>query len=242
MKPKNLPVFLDQLREVTEEWGYLLLLGTLLISVLAGLLIILVPVFGRRKELFRGRRGTPGIIIYYGCLGLGYMLVEIFLIQRLVFFLAEPIFSVSIVITTMLILSGLGSITSRRMRFSRVNVLRVAALAIGVTMVFYIFGLSPLVNALIGLPLLVKALLAIVIIAPAAFFMGMPFPTGLSSLEAHRGRLIPWALGMNGALSVTGSVATKLISISFGFRMVLIVVIALYVVVALIYRATEQPA
>jgi hypothetical protein len=240
MKPKNLPVFMDQLREVTEEWGYLLLLGTLFISILAGILIILVPMFGRWKELFQGRRGTVGIIVYYASLGMGYMLVEIFLIQRLVFFLAEPIFSVSIVITTMLILSGLGSITSRRMRLSRANVLRIAALAIGVTMIFYMFGLTPLINALIGLPLVVKALLAVVIIAPAAFFMGMPFPTGLTALESHRSRLLPWALGMNGALSVTGSVATKLLSISFGFRLVLIIAVGLYGIVALIYPANER--
>jgi hypothetical protein len=241
MKPRNLPVFLDQLGEVSEEWGYLLLLGTLLISLLAGAVIILVPLAGRWKDLFKGRRGTPGIIVYYACLGIGYMLVEIFLIQRLVFFLAEPIFSVSIVIVSMLVISGLGAITSRRMKGSRAKVIWVAVLAIGLTLLFYIFGLSPLIRALIGLPLLIKALVAVIIIAPAAFFMGMPFPTGLSSLEANRRRLLPWALGMNGALSVTGAVLAKLLSISYGFKVVLVAVILLYLIVGLIYRSNEVP-
>jgi len=241
MKPGNLSVFLDQLREVTEEWGYLLLLGTLIISVAAGLLIILIPVAGRWRELFKGKRGTLGIIVYYAFLGIAYMLVEIFLIQRLTFFLAEPIFSASIVITSMLILSGLGSISSRRLGLSRRNVLRLAGAVIALSMLFYAFGLPPLVGALIGLPMAVKALLAILIIAPAAFFMGMPFPTGLAALEENRSGLLPWALGMNGALSVTGSVAATLLSISFGFRLVLFVVMGLYAVVALIYGANERP-
>jgi hypothetical protein len=96
-----------------------------------------------------------------------------------------------------------------------------------------------LIGVFIGLPLAVKFLLAVIFIAPAAFFMGMPFPTGLSALEANRSRLVPWALGMNGALSVTGAVSAKLVSISSGFPAVLGLAIALYLLVGLIYRSNE---
>ncbi len=244
IKPSTIPMFLDQLGNVSEEWGYLLLLGTLLQSILFGLLIVLVPLAGRWRELFAGYRGTVGIIVYYASLGLAYMLVEIFLIQKLSFFVADPIFAVSIVITSMLIISGLGSLSSGRLaRLFRGAggtpqlTVRLAAAGIAVSLLFYIFGLSPLIRAALGLPFLVRALIAVAVVAPAAFFMGMPFPTGLSSLEKSHERLIPWAMGMNGALSVTGSVTAKLVSIAWGFPAVLALAVALYLVVGLVFPA-----
>ncbi len=248
LKPQTVGMFLDQIGEISEEWGYLLLLGTLAVSIFFGLLIVLIPVVGRWRDLFKGKRGTFGIIIYYSCLGMGYMLVEIFLIQRLVYFLADPIFSASIVITSMLIISGLGSLyasrygTEGRGASSRTFIIRVAVAGIALSLLFYIFGLSPLINALIGFSMAAKLFFAVIFIAPVAFFMGMPFPSGLASLESSRPRLLPWALGMNGALSVTGAVAAKLISISYGFPAVLTIVIVLYFIVALVYKSNEQPA
>jgi hypothetical protein len=167
------------------------------------------------------------------------MLVEIYLIQRLVFFLANPIVSVSLVITSMLVISALGSLFARRHMERRVILVRLSVAAVVLTLLFYIFLLPVLIGKLIGLPMIIKFLLSVVFIAPAAFFMGVPFPTGLSTLDANRSRLIPWALGMNGALSVTGSVAAKLISISSGFRVVLGVAAVLYLTVGLIFRSNE---
>jgi hypothetical protein len=242
IKPGTIGIFLDQLGEVAEEWGYLLLLGTLLQSLFFGILIILIPLAGRWRELFKGRRGTAGIIVYYACLGMGYMLVEIFLIQRLVFFLGDPIISVSLVITSMLALSGLGSLYSRRFQNRRRSLVRWAVLGIAAALLFYVFGLSYLINWLIGLPIWAKGLFAILFIAPSAFLMGIPFPSGLSALESHRTRLLPWALGMNGALSVTGSVTAKLVAISSGFPAVLAAAILLYLVVGLVFPANESAA
>ncbi len=247
IRPKTIPMFLDQLGSVSEEWGYLLLLGTLAQSILFGLLIVIVPVAARWRELFAGNKGIFGIIVYYASLGLAYMLIEIFLIQKLSFFVADPIFATSIVITSMLIISGLGSLWSGRLPFfrnadgtaNRTRGVRTAAVGIAAALLFYIFGLSPLIRAALGLPFAVRALIAVVVIAPAAFFMGMPFPNGLASLERSHERLIPWAMGMNGALSVTGSVTAKLLSISWGFPAVLTLAVVLYLVAGAVFPANE---
>ena len=236
LKPESLGMFMDQLGDVSEEWGYLLLIGTLLQSILFGFLIVLIPLIGRWKDLFSGEKGIGGIIVYYACLGLGYMMIEIFLIQRLVYFLADPIFSVSVVITSMLIISALGSLFASRFK-NRVKIVRFAVGGIVLSVLFYIFALSPIINTFIGLPMLAKSLIAIILIAPAAFFLGMPFPSGLSSLEKDKGRLLPWALGMNGALSVTGSVFAKLSSISFGFTFVLLIAMGLYIIAGIVFPA-----
>jgi hypothetical protein len=78
------------------------------------------------------------------------------------------------------------------------------------------------------------------VVAPAAFFMGMPFPNGLASLEKSHERLIPWAMGMNGALSVTGSVTAKLLSIAWGFPAVLTLAAVLYLLVGVVFPANES--
>jgi spermidine synthase len=241
LRPETMSMFFDELGEISEEWGYLLLLGTLIQSVFFGFLIIVIPITGRWREFFRGRRGTMGVIVYFSCLGLAYMLIEIFLIQKLVFFLGDPIFSVSIVITSMLILSGLGSLFSQRFRENRAFGVRLAAGGIVASIVFYIFGLSPCLRLFLGLPFILKVILSIIFIAPASFFMGVPFPSGLSALSSNRQRLLPWAWGMNGALSVSGSVIARLISISTGFIWVLCLAGALYLFAALVFKANEAP-
>jgi hypothetical protein len=241
LRPETMNMFFDELGEISEEWGYLILLGTLIQSIFFGFLIIVIPITGRWREFFRGRRGTIGVIIYFSCLGLGYMLVEIFLIQKLVFLLGDPIFSVSLVITSMLILSGLGSLFSQRFKENRAFGVRLAAGGIVVSILFYIFGLSPCLRLFLGLPFIVKGIISIIFIAPAAFFMGVPFPSGLSALSANRQRLLPWAWGMNGALSVSGSVIARLISISTGFVWVLGLAAVLYLFAAFVFKANEAP-
>jgi hypothetical protein len=240
LKPESLGLFIDQLPAVSEEWGYLLLWAVLIQSVIFGAFIILLPVLGRWRELFSRQRGTAGVIVYYACLGLGYMLIEIFLIQRLVLFLSNPMISVSIVITAMLIISGIGSICSRFLAQSRKKIVRLAVIGIVVSVVFYIFGLTPLLSALSGIPFLLKIIAAILLITPAAFFLGVPFPNGLSALSDSKPRLLPWAWGMNGALSVTGVVLGRLLSVSFGFLTVLITAIAVYLAAGLLFSANES--
>ena len=240
LKSDKIFTYLGQPRNIIEEWGFLLILVILLESIIFAAVIIVIPLVGRFRDLLSEKKRTLKIILYYSCLGLGYMLMEIFLIQRLVFFLSDPIFSTSIVITSMLVISGLGSLASARLGASRTRLVRLAVLAIVLVAVFYLFGLSPLLNALLGVPFLVKVLVSVLLIAPAAFFMGMPFPNGLAALDSARPRLIPWAWGMNGAFSVTGSVLARLVSIPFGFSFVIIITMVVYALSGLLFRANEK--
>ena len=143
----------------------------------------------------------------------------------------------------MLVISGLGSLVGGKLRVKRQTLLAIAACGIGASMLFYILGLGPILRGLIGMHLAAKMAVSVLVIAPAAFFMGMPFPTGLTSLSANRSSLLPWAWGMNGALSVTGTALARLLSVSFGYSVVLVIVLGLYALAALVYRANEaKPA
>ena len=240
LKPATVPQFISHAGEISEEWGYLLLLGTFLQSLLFGLLIIMLPLVARWKELFSGQRGTLGVIVYYGALGIGYMMAEIFLIQRFVFFLADPVYANSIVITVLLISSGLGSLAAGKVKTGGRVLVAAAVAGIVAFVFFYQFGLSPILKAGLGLSLPLKALLAAGLIAPFGFFLGVPFPTGLAVLSANRKSILPWAWGMNGALSVTGSVLTRIISTSAGFSAVLMGVAVVYAGAALLFGANGR--
>lgn len=239
-KLSNRKLFAGKMGQIPEEWGYMMNLGTLGISLIFGLLIILIPMITRWKELFSREKGTGGIILYFTFLGLAFMFVEIYLMQKLVFFLGNPIYSTSLVITSMLILSGLGSLYSSRFEKNPTRNIRLASYAVAITMVFYAFGMPPILRGLQWMPFIVKMLLTVIFTAPSAFFMGMFFPTGLSQISKHRPGLLPWAWGVNGALSVTGSVLTTMLSISSGFKLVLLLVILCYLGAGWIFPATLQ--
>ena len=235
LKMNELPMYMDQLRDISEEWGYLLLFAMLIQACIFGLVVILIPVIGKRKTLFKKRRGTVGVILYYAGLGLGYMLIEIFLIQRLALFLSNPTYSTSIVITVMLISSALGNITSGLLKKYRVFVVPIACAMIGGGLLFYILGLDSFLALFHSASMMTRFFISALIIAPPAFFMGVPYPNGLDSLQVTKPHLLPWAWGMNGGLSLVGSAMARLLSVASGFPVLLQLGIGLYVMVGVLF-------
>jgi SAM-dependent methyltransferase len=240
LKLGRLPIYLDQMEDVSEEWGYLLLLGILVQACIFGLFVILLPVIVRWKELSENRRGTIGVIFYYAGLGLGYMLIEIFLIQRLSVFLSNPTYSTSIVITVMLIFSALGNLASSCFKSFRFWIVPASGILIAAGLFFYIFGLDGFLAGYHSSSLPVRVFASMLIIAPVAFFMGIPYPNGLDALQGSKPHLLPWAWGMNGGLSVAGSALARVLSVSSGFPILLGVGIAVYLMVGLLFPVNEE--
>jgi spermidine synthase len=228
VKPATIPLVFNNINDLSEEWGYILQVGIFLLSIVFGALVILIPLVSRWRELFINHKAIPRVILYYAALGIGYIAVEIFLIQRLGFFLANPIISSTAVLTAMLSISGLGALFAGSYQGSSRRLILFAAIGIGLTMIGYIALLPAVTDALLGWPLLLKLLLSVILIAPGAFFLGIPFPTGLKALTQNRSGLLPWAWGINGAFSVTGTSLALLVSITWGFSAVLIGVVILY--------------
>ena len=240
LKMDELPMYLDQLRDISEEWGYLLLFAMLIQACIFGLIVILIPVIGKRKTLFKKRRGTIGVILYYAGLGLGYMLIEIYLIQRLAVFLSNPTYSTSMVITVMLISSALGNITSGLLKRYRVFVVPIACVFIAGGFLFYIFGLNDFLAIYHSSSMMTRFLVSALIIAPPAFFMGIPYPNGLASLQETKPHLLPWAWGMNGGLSLVGSAMARLLSVASGFPVLLKLGIGIYLLVGVLFPINQM--
>jgi hypothetical protein len=167
------------------------------------------------------------------------MMAEIFLIQKFVYYLGDPVYANSIVITILLIASGLGSLAAGTSRNRRTLVMA-AGIGIVALAVFYHFGMPAVLGRTLGLPLVLRAGISTLLIAPLGLLLGIPFPSGLADLSRSREGIVPWAWGVNGALSVSGAVLTRILSTSMGFTTVLAVMAALYVAAALLFSANAS--
>lgn len=205
------------------ELGYLIVFVTLIqISVLA-LLLILIPLIRIKTQ----SGGKLPVLVYFASLGLGYMFIEIILIQRFILYFGTPVIAVAFVIAIMMISSGAGSFVSGYVNLSRRN-LRIILAAVVAGGVILLACLNPILRHTIGMHLAVKVLIAVFMIAIPGFFMGMPFPLGLRATSARHQSLVPWAWGINGCLSVIASPLAILIAVEAGFVWVMLVAIIVY--------------
>jgi hypothetical protein len=224
------------LAELGKTWqpfggaGYFVILALLVLSTALAALIIVLPVPVARWQKAVGQEPTglgkstslpPGVTIpylaYFGLIGLAFLLVEIPLIQRFILFLGHPAYSLTAVLFTILLFSGLGSQSSQRFPLR---------LALGLLVLLLLAGpplLPTLFEATLSLPLALRLALTVVTLGPLGFLMGVPFPGGIQGLLSGKGRsgLIPWAWAVNGAASVVASVLAALLALSFGFSWVL---------------------
>jgi hypothetical protein len=227
--------------------GYFVLLGLLALAVLAAGALILLPLavrgsFGLAQGQPEGRRHGRllGMMLgYFALLGLGYLCVEIPLLQQFILFLGYPAYAMATVLFALLLSSGLGSLLSRRVPLWLVLIL-LPALVAG-----YALGLPVLFESTLAAPLAIRMIVAVVALAPPGLLMGMPFPKGLALLERRAPALIAWAWGVNGAVSVVASILAALLALSFGFSAVLAVGAVCYVgawVTVMATRVTYPPS
>jgi hypothetical protein len=165
---------------------------------------------------------------YFLLLGLAFLFVEIAFIQKFTLFLGHPLYAIAVVLASFLVFAGAGSAYSARVaRKSSIAVAGIVGIAI-----IYVLVLPLLFGWLIGTADSVRILLSVGLIAPLAFFMGMPFPLGLARLAAEAPDFVPWAWGINGFASVVSAVLATLLAIHFGFTAVIVLALLLYVAAA----------
>jgi len=153
-------------------------------------------------------------------------------LQKLILYLAHPIYSAAAVITAFLVCGGLGSQFSQRWRARPKHVIAVAAAAIVALALGYLFVLDTWLGLTQAQPLVVRFLIACATIAPLGFAMGHMFPAGLRQVGASQASLVPWAWGVNGFASVVATVGTPLVAAELGITRVIYVAIVCYLFAA----------
>jgi hypothetical protein len=226
--------------------GYFVLLALMALAMLAATVLILLPLAARRRERARQETSLGAALGYFALLGLGYLCVEIPLLQRFILFLGHPAYAMATVLFALLLFSGLGSLLSRRVPLWLVLIL------LPVLVGGYALGLPALFKAALAAPLGGRLAIAVVALAPPGLLMGMPFPKGLALLEERACPVCPepsrrapaivaWAWGVNGAVSVVASVLAALLALSFGFSLVLALGAACYVGALAVSAAISAP-
>jgi predicted membrane-bound spermidine synthase len=214
------------------EWGYLILVSTLIQAVIAGLVLILMPLARIRRTWPGGSGARMGG--YFFLLGLAFLFVEMAFIQKFILFLSHPLYSVAVVLSGFLVFAGIGSAMSVRLTYRSPVTIAVGAIA-AITLI-YVVLLPVVFRQFMGLVDAAKIVLSIALIAPLAFCMGMPFPLGLHRLADRAPDFIPWAWGINGFASVMSAALATLLAIEFGFTAVLVIALSSYVGAAFVIR------
>ncbi len=214
------------------DWGYPLLIATLLQALLLGAALILLPLARlRRPGANIGAAMRWRTAAYFAALGAGFMFVEIAFIQKFILFLSHPLYAVAVVLFAFMLCAGLGSLLSqflaRNVAPGRV-LLVLPITAIALLCGAYLIWLPGVINALIALPDAARIAVTVLLILPLGLSMGMPFPLGLEALGARQPALVPWAWGINACAAVAGAVLASVLAIHAGFNAVLIIAVVLY--------------
>jgi hypothetical protein len=221
-----------------DSVGERVLLTMLGFSAVFAVVLLLLP-FVAIRDTWRELPGKGRTVLYFGCLGLGFLFFEIVLIQKLTLFLGYPTYSLIVTLLSLLLFSAGGSLmaerlTARRDRNVWLLVGALAAIAAG-----QVFALPQIVDLLVGAPLPVRVVVSILFIAPLGLCLGTFMPLGLSAVAALTQRAdvyIAWAWAVNGFFSVLSSVLTTMLSMAWGFDLVLALAVGIYVLAALALR------
>ncbi len=232
--------------------GFLIVLGSLVVAVVAAGAFILLPLLFRhnrpgRLETSEGqpvipalsRIPAPGTVphlsparlwpfLYFAGLGLGFLWVEIPLLQRFILYLDQPTYAFATVLFGVLVWSGVGSLASDRLSVPMSAAVSVVA---GLS-VLYAFGLPALFDATLGMPLAGRLALSVVLLAPLGIAMGVPFPRAIRALGEQAPALVPWAWAVNGSTSVVSAILATVLALSFGFTSVILGGAAAYLAAA----------
>jgi hypothetical protein len=231
-----LPVYFQKAIEKKIDFPvvFTITFTVLIFSVLFTVVFMLIPLKVKGIGDFSVRSSLI-YLAYFSFLGAAFMFVEITLMTRFSLFLGHPAYSLSVVLFSLLVFTGIGSFLSSTGDKNRKKTLIIASCGILLLSVVYYFMLDKVFSSLLSLDTFLRVIISIVMISPFGIFMGMPFPTGLRQLGEDNSTLIPWAWGVNGAASVLGSVLAMICAQAVGFGATLLFAALLYVVCAMVF-------
>ncbi|MCK4872906.1 MAG: hypothetical protein KAS72_09295 [Phycisphaerales bacterium] len=209
------------------DTAYLFVLAAAAFIGLTALVMTLAPLL-----IVRSVRRAPDktvTALYFGAIGLGYLLLEMVMLSRLTRLIGDPVHAASITITAFLAFSGLGSLVAQRVTGAG---RRAVALTIALLIVVAVIDLLLLVPMSIdlagGVALVMRSVVGVAVVAPLALLMGFPFPLALTRVDAAASALVPWAWGVNGFASVLAPPLAMVLAMTGGYHMVSIAAIVSY--------------
>jgi hypothetical protein len=217
-------------------WGNLRATWTLvLLFVIASVLVALIILW----PLLRS--GLPAMdaggfatsVAYFAMIGVGYMLIQIPFLQRFSVYLGHPTYTFAIILFSMILFTGIGSLVSDRFPIDRHRWVLKIPLAIAVGVLGITLVMQPLMDATIQFELPARAAVVMACTAPLSIPLGFCFPIGMNLVGRLSQDATAWMWGVNGAAGVLASIAAVAISMWLGIQVNLFIAGTLYLFLAL---------
>jgi len=236
--------FLHPITSTDREYqvGERVLLLLFALAVLISAVFLLLP-FAAIRSTWRRMPRKGSSALFFATIGFGFMFFEVTLMQLLNLFLGYPTYALTVTLMSLLIFTGLGALISGRFGHHRGTV---PVLLLGITglTLFYVLGLTPFTDALLGLPMALRVPIAFALLSPLGVCLGMFMPLGVRAVsaigEAPR-EYVAWGWAVNGFASVVGAVLATLLSMAYGFHVVLWLGLAAYLVALVAWRSLARP-
>jgi predicted membrane-bound spermidine synthase len=204
-------------------------------------LVILLPLWRFSKIGLPAKNIFP-FLFYFSGLGCGFIMIEMVMIQLFSLLLGEPVYTFAIVLSALLLFTGIGAFISGKYRMYPLRTLRNSIISLSVLLLVASFFLPGLLRVAIAFSMPARVILAIFLIMPLGILLGMPFPSGIDLISKQAPSLIPWAWGVNGFFTVIGSVMAIMLAMTIGFQGALWIAIAIYLIsLLLITRIRYYP-
>ena len=212
------------------ELGHVVLGISLVQIVAAAIFLLLLPLF-----IWARQQTTTAIpaLFYFLLLGFGFLALEMSLMQRFTLLMGDPLLAAAAVLSGFLFFSGCGSLSSQRWVRSSSTAIALSGLAIVLIAPLVLFLSQFLLGFVATWNTVSRFVFTLSLLAPLAFFMGWPFPAGMSLLQESSPAMLAWAWGINGFASVAAAPLTVLLAMSLGFRLVLVLAVTAYLLAAL---------
>ncbi len=207
--------------------GLKIIIYSIIQITILGLIFIILPL--KKKKMDIPKKVVFDTIFYFSSIGLGFILIEVVMIQKFIIFLGGPIYSLSVILFSILIFSGLGSYLSKKISSDKFNYKHSFLMIIFISILYLLF-LNPIFGALLHLNAVSRIIISIILLSPLSFFMGFPFPSGIKFISVKHNDIIPWAWAVNSIFTVFGSVLCLFLSITFGFVQTWIIALLFYLV------------
>ncbi len=220
-----------------KDWLHLFVVAS--VSIFFAFVFIVLPFI---KTSWK-KNTWPGMgrdILYFSCLGLGFISIEVVLIQLFKKLIGYPSHTFVVVICCLLISAGIGSAFSKRfIQLAKGRMYILFSLIIGYGILFTITYES-IFYTFLGMPLSSRILVATLLISPLGFFLGMPFPLGILGLSNKHEQAIPWAWAVNGFFTVVGGFVAIIVSIAANFSAVLLFAFVIYGIALFASQSKQQ--
>ncbi len=229
----NSPYFYKTDKGVPGDFGNLLKA-----TFAAALLSVVIPLMKikskqKKNKKLKGKEKTSLPLLVFICIGIGFMVLEISLFQKFILYLGAPTIALSILLGSLLVGMGAGSFYGGKIYpgdfITRLKIISGLIVIAGI-LLYIIYPL--ILNDILAYGLALRAVVCFILLLPFGFLLGIPFPTGIQILKQNNlVKYIPWMYGVNGIMSVLGSVLSIILSMVWGFTFSFFVGLSMYLII-----------